>query len=1078
MDFDFTTETITPDVTSILTIGGTGGIEISVGTTGERPITPINGTIRYNTTDSKFEFYQASAWINIGSSPLTTKGDLYTHNATIDTRLPVGSSGYFLKANPATATGLEWVQNPAIALAQVNEEPTGFPNRTDSKISFVNGTRIFTIQPNSPATQFSVYQRGIEFVKTAAETITIPNTTALYYIYYDTAGVLQQNTTGYDLSSQAPVSIIYWNAVTGYATLFGEERHGLVMDWSTHEYLHTTRGTQYVSGLPAGNYTTTGTGDNNSDAQIGVAGGVIADEDINLTIVNSATPTAQFEQTISPLGYFPVLYRLGTAGIWYKDTATSYPFKMGTTYPVWNENTGATWVTTEVNPNAFIAMWLLATNDVNQPIVALMGQEENVSLINARRFNNFYDLDLGGVPFLEFRPLYRLIFEVKTSFTNDVSTALRDVLDIRLSPTVQIEQATATGTVTSIDVSGGTTGLVATGGPITSAGVITLSGAVATTSAGLPTGGTAGQFLSKIDGTNYNTTWADPSYTNTDATLYKATTNNQAATDPGPGRIKWNNVTQINSTEIYIDIINDNGTDISAYLARLTLASIIWIQRQSNSAVYQRWALTSITNNSGWYTLGVTLIDENLGQFSNNENIVFAANIIGTGSVTNVSSSSTVNGLTLTTTNPNTTPVIALAGTLATTSGGTGLTSIGTANQVLGVNTGATGLEYKTITAGTAISVTPAAGSITITNTGVTSAVAGTGISVSSATGAVTFTNTGVTSFSAGTTGFAPSSPTSGAITLSGTLLPANGGTGASATPTSGQIPIGNVSGSYTPATITAGSGISVTNGNGSITIATTGGSGTVTSVGLALPSIFTVSGSPVTTTGTLTGTFNTQTANTIFSGPTTGGAATPTFRTLVFNDISSALQLYRENPSTPTTPVASGNNSVAIGSGSSATGVNAYALGAGTAASVDNVFAYANGNFATAGDSQNIIVMLRRITSDAAGNELFIDGTSQRMVLPNNSAWTFTIRVVGRRTDTTGTWAMYTFAGGITRDGTAATTVLRASSRSIIDESTGALNCTIAADTTNGSLNITVTGIAGQTIRWVATAEITQVTN
>lgn len=45
------------------------------------------------------------------------------------------------------------------------------------------------------------------------------------------------------------------------------------------------------------------------------------------------------------------------------------------------------------------------------------------------------------------------------------------------------------------------------------------------------------------------------------------------------------------------------------------------------------------------------------------------------------------------------------------------------------------------ITAGTAISVSNGAGSITINNTGVTSAVAGTGISVSGATGAVTITN-------------------------------------------------------------------------------------------------------------------------------------------------------------------------------------------------------------------------------------------------------------------------------------------------------------------------------------------------
>ncbi len=66
----------------------------------------------------------------------------------------------------------------------------------------------------------------------------------------------------------------------------------------------------------------------------------------------------------------------------------------------------------------------------------------------------------------------------------------------------------------------------------------------------------------------------------------------------------------------------------------------------------------------------------------------------------------------------------------------------------------------------------------------------------------------------------------------------------------------------------------------------TPGGSGTVTSVGLSLPSIFTVSGSPVTTSGTLTGTLATQAANTVFAGPTTGVDAAPTFRALVAADV------------------------------------------------------------------------------------------------------------------------------------------------------------------------------------------------
>lgn len=62
---------------------------------------------------------------------------------------------------------------------------------------------------------------------------------------------------------------------------------------------------------------------------------------------------------------------------------------------------------------------------------------------------------------------------------------------------------------------------------------------------------------------------------------------------------------------------------------------------------------------------------------------------------------------------------------------------------------------------------------------------------------------------------------------------------------------------------------------------------GTVTSVALALPaSLFSVSGSPVTNSGTLTGALVTQSANTVFAGPTTGAAATPAMRALVAADI------------------------------------------------------------------------------------------------------------------------------------------------------------------------------------------------
>lgn len=58
-----------------------------------------------------------------------------------------------------------------------------------------------------------------------------------------------------------------------------------------------------------------------------------------------------------------------------------------------------------------------------------------------------------------------------------------------------------------------------------------------------------------------------------------------------------------------------------------------------------------------------------------------------------------------------------------------------------------------------------------------------------------------------------------GTVVLSSALPVASGGTGTGSTPTNGQLLIGNGSG-YTVSTLTAGSGISITNGVGSVTIA------------------------------------------------------------------------------------------------------------------------------------------------------------------------------------------------------------------------------------------------------------------
>ena len=62
--------------------------------------------------------------------------------------------------------------------------------------------------------------------------------------------------------------------------------------------------------------------------------------------------------------------------------------------------------------------------------------------------------------------------------------------------------------------------------------------------------------------------------------------------------------------------------------------------------------------------------------------------------------------------------VATAAGVTTVAGGGTGLTAVGSADQLLGVAHTGGALEYKTLTAGSNVTITPAAGSITIASTG------------------------------------------------------------------------------------------------------------------------------------------------------------------------------------------------------------------------------------------------------------------------------------------------------------------------------------------------------------------------
>tara|TARA_R110000787_G_scaffold3543_2_gene13834 strand:+ start:4565 stop:7057 length:2493 start_codon:yes stop_codon:yes gene_type:complete len=214
--------------------------------------------------------------------------------------------------------------------------------------------------------------------------------------------------------------------------------------------------------------------------------------------------------------------------------------------------------------------------------------------------------------------------------------------------------------------------------------------------------------------------------------------------------------------------------------------------------------------------------------------------------------------------------------------------------------------DTLTLTAGTGITtVGSATDTVTITNTGVTSAVASTGISVSGATGAVTFTNTGVTSIVAGT-GISVSAAT-GAVTVTNTQTE---------TDTTYTLPVAAGAANTALLELTAGgsgSGVaSTTTFSGTTSeIAITESTGLNGTITIGLPDDVTIAGE-LTVSGTGQSSFGGQ-----VTVPTTPSAATDAAsKAYVLAQIGGVGAFQGGYNATTNSPALSGGSNVALNQG------------------------------------------------------------------------------------------------------------------------------------------------------------------
>lgn len=104
------------DVDDQIILDSTNTMLVPIGTTAQRPTSPVNGHIRYNTTDNRFEAYEAGVWDGIRSAAPSSYAPITQQNLgsgdAVETIFgPLNSGDPFYPVPAAAANVLVFVEN-------------------------------------------------------------------------------------------------------------------------------------------------------------------------------------------------------------------------------------------------------------------------------------------------------------------------------------------------------------------------------------------------------------------------------------------------------------------------------------------------------------------------------------------------------------------------------------------------------------------------------------------------------------------------------------------------------------------------------------------------------------------------------------------------------------------------------------------------------------------------------------------------------------------------------------------------------------------------------------------------------
>ena len=432
-------------------VPGSEGIVVPVGNTGSRAAVPFNGTIRYNTDTATFEGYTNNSWNSIaagvGVSSINVSG---------------GTTGLTTSGGPVTTTGVITIggtlitSNGGTGLSSYTAGDTVYYASGTSFSKLPIGTNGQVMTSTGSAPQWTTLSGVAVTTFSAGTTGFTPNSATSGAVTL--SGTLITSNGGTGLSSYTAGDITYYASGTAFSKLaIGTANQvlastGTAPNWVSNITLGTiTATTKVVSPFldaagSAGGQLRNATG--TSQLAWGAGGG----SNLSLEVATNINP-ANASVSIAPTGSGSVTINPATAG-----TINNMAIGGTTAAAV----TGTT---------------ITASTQFTGPGTGLTGTATALSIGgNAATATAATNVAGGGAN--------QIVFNTGAGATSFAVAPTVANTFLEWSGSAFQWAANPLGTVTSVNVDGGTTGLTFSGGPVTTSGTITMAGTLAIANGG------------------------------------------------------------------------------------------------------------------------------------------------------------------------------------------------------------------------------------------------------------------------------------------------------------------------------------------------------------------------------------------------------------------------------------------------------------------------------------------------------------------------------------------------------------------------------------------------------------------